>query len=90
MVGIINWPPRLKLLKKKKISSYIFEPDFNWLLEIKIYVECKESCIAKYFGSYYSNFYNMSLKKSYFHLVNIATIPRCITGEKIGIWDKIL
>ena len=89
MVGIINWPPRLKLLKKKKNIIIYFRAWFQLTFGNKN-IECKESCIAKYFGSYYSNFYNMSLKKSYFHLVNIATIPRCITGEKIGICDKIL
>ena len=33
---------------------------------------------------------NMLLKKSYFHSVNIGTIPSFIQGKKLDIWDNSL
>ena len=29
-------------------------------------------------------------KNSYFHSVNIGTIPRCIAGKNLDIWDNSL
>ena len=33
---------------------------------------------------------NMPFLKSYFHFVNIDSIPRWISGEKLDIWDDSL